>query len=530
MLPYIALLAVLVLAAIGSGGLRSRPRLGASLGLAAVVLAGALWLWARPEASAPWPAVSFLGYYWTVTAGGWQLTGLVLLVALSALLSNWVREAQSNDRTAITDRTMGPLALSASLLPFLWAGDPFTAATTFFLFGLVWAFVLWRSGPISAVGASVWRLAGFLLAPLLLLWFADAIALSTTRGSVWIELAGAAVLIAAALLLGIWPFAGWRKAAKGDASGTALMLASLPVITGVTILLPVAGQRISSGLQLALAVIFGFLGLLMGLRSAGQLASLRNDGVAGLAGALSGLVLLTAVFTSESAMLVAVRVAVFVPLALTLIAEQYTLTDHGSHSTNHRLARWIHLGVVVIAGLAVLGMPLTAGFPAIMALYKAWQPGFLYVLVLVLIILLVAWSAVLSYTVLQLARRPSESDPVGQSGAGWINSLPLLIPLVALVYIDLPGLAGLGFMAWLALAVPLVAGPLIAWLLGDRIDVTGADAASILPSGHTAAVVSALHRGRAIAGDAFAEALGILEGPSGLLWVLIAVILLVLLT
>lgn len=531
-LPYIALWSVLALAGLASAGVASRPRLRASVNVLAVVVAGGLWLWARPQPSGGPSVTPFLGYAWSLTSAGWQLTGMVLLVCLSISLWSWARGLTGIDVISPGDTSLPSLWLSLSLLPFLWAADPLTSATMLAFFVVTCALLLWQSGGrVAGERRSRGHLATFLLAPLLLVWFADAIAIIGVAGPIWVELAGSAVLLAAAVLMDVWPFAGWRDAVWHGAPGTTLALSSLPIVAGASILLPVAQQLEDGSLHLALAVILGLLSVLMGLRLAGQMVALRAAGAAGLAGALSGIVLLTAVFVSEAALLAATRVAVFAPLVLALIAVQRASAVQEARDPAAVMRQpWVdrtHTGLIAIVWLAVLGLPLTAGLTSIGGLYDAWQPGAPYLLTAILVLLLVVWSAVMSQTVWRLLRLSGQAQAVIIDRPTLLGLVLLIVPTIGLVQLNLMALPSLSVVAWAAIMIPLIAGPLLARLLDGRMDWMTWTAAGALPTERLEPLKTGAQRGWTFMGDAVAEAIATLEGPSGLLWVLLIVALLV---
>jgi hypothetical protein len=302
---------------------------------------------------------------------------------------------------------------------------------------------------------------------------------------------------------------------------TSLVLLSLPVIAGAAVLLPVSAQSSFSSGQVAVAAVLGLVGLLLGLRWAGRLLLLHPEGIAGLAGALAGLVLLTAVFASESAFLTAARLAVAGPLALWLVAARRPdLAADGEDGGTTAPHKWLRTGVVVVVWLAVVGVPLTAGFAAVSGLTAAWQPGARYLLTAILVLLLTGWSAVLAGAALRALRSPAAA--AGRASfAAWVAVLPAL----ALLSFDPAAISGASLATWAAVVVPLVAGPIIAWLLDGRIGLLELEGAPLWP-GAPAPVGSAVRGGRRLVADALAEALGILEGPSGLLWILVIVALL----
>jgi hypothetical protein len=516
LLPYGALWITLAIALILSVALRSRPRLNASLTFVLVLIAGGLWVWVRPVGPESVAGVALLGYGWRIGPGAWELTGLTLLVLLTVALVCLIAAPPVEP---LPPRDAVWLLPALGLLPFVWAGDPLTAATMLALFGLSWIGALWWSRGRPSWG---WPLLSLLLLPLMLVWLADAVALSGTTSPLWREVAGATVLVAAAGLLGVWPLGGWRAPASHRHLMTSMVLLSLPVIAGAAVLLPVSAQSAFGSGQVAVAAVLGLVGVLLGLRWAGRLLLLHQEGIAGLAGALAGLVLLTAVFASESAFLTTARLAVVGPLALWLVA--VLRPDQAADAGDHEIRaphKWLQTGMVVVVWLAAVGVPLTAGFAAVSGLTAAWQPGVRYLLTVILVLLLTGWSAVLAGAALRALRSPAAAGGRA-SVAAWVAVLPAL----ALLSLDPGAISDASLVTWAAVVVPLVAGPVIAWLFDGRIDLLELEGATLWPGGVPVPVGSAVRNGRRLAADALAEALSILEGPSGLLWILIMVALL----
>ncbi|MEZ4515910.1 MAG: hypothetical protein R3C44_03395 [Chloroflexota bacterium] len=494
----------------------------------AALIAGGLWLWARSATDSP-VATTLLGYTLTVTPETWLLTGMALLALLIAGALGWTYSLQADNAPGST-MAPGLLVMPVlGLMLFVWAGDPLTAALMLALFMACWVLALWYSGGLTGLPAGAQRhLASALLVPVLLIWFADAVALGGVVTAVWVELAAAAVLLAGAMLLGVWPFQTWRSAALSSRPQSAVLLMSLPIIAGAAILLPIARQHpVGSGLLPALGLILGLVGLLMGLRSGWRSLASDAAGISGLAGGLAGLVLLTAVFASEAALLSATRVAVFAPVFVALLMFQLRSNRDDGQQSFRKPHVWVVVGLFILVTLAVLGFPLMAGFTSLSGVYDAWQSGLRYFLVGILVALMTGWSAVLSRSILSLILKSDEGNQTTAPRNDWLSILILVVPVLGLIQVNLSGLSGHSVVTWLALLIPIVAGPVVAWLLKDRFEIPDAP---VLPEEQVAVVTSGAQRVGNIVGDAIAEAIGILEGPNGLLWVLVVLALLFLIT
>ena len=455
-----------------------RLRFLAAVAVAVPLFALPLWYLARPPASgAP---VGLLG--WQMAAGepAWQLSGVVIWLLLAAV----ARMMLDRDLVHQPNRSVAAaFALAAAALPALYAADGQTQVAAVALFAAVWA--------LGDRGASAGRWL-WLAAAVFLLW-AGAVGGSTFA------------LLAAALLLGLWPLDGWRGSEASP--GLSVMRLGLPVVIGAAVLSATAGGGLA-GAWLAAATALGLLSLLIGL------ARLRERSTAGLArplaGALAGLALVAAAWAGETALLAAARLAVFAPAALLLVPR-----PAGQSATGSGRAGGLLPSIVVYAALA--GLPLTVGFAVLARLYAAWPlPGGL--------VLIVATAALLSLWLAALYLSAALSG-TGSGRVAWLNALPALLTVIGLIAFDTTALDSPP-LVWAAVLVPAVAGGLLGRFVPGLRALPGLLREALAP-GLPLERLAPARRVGAILSSAIADAAALLEGANGLLFLLALIVLLV---
>jgi hypothetical protein len=393
----------------------------------------------------------------------------------------------------------------------VWSADDRTRLLSLALFLCFWAVAVWlaRSPEETATGdimrSLLWPGMG-----LLLIWLAGI----TPARMVFATLA-------AAIYLGVWPLDNWRMAGQQVDEGFSAVLGVFPLVVGGAVLSSVTDAAVALPLVIAIATALGLLSLVVGLlRAWGQ----TPEGVGRALGmGLAGLVLTTAVWVGEDALVSAVRLAAFAPIVLAMLTpvlrDQPQPLPDSTRATRPRIVPdLIFLAVVY---LAVAGAPLTVGFVAFSHLYNAWQFSGGYVLLGVMVVIMSLWLAVVYLT----GRNFLSSSNLAIGRAQWLRVLVLLVPVVGLASPAFNAPAD-GAIIWVALALPLAAGVLLGQfvpgldglggLLRESTDVR-------LPSGGT---VSRLRDAGHATAEAIADALAILDGEYGLLWLLALLILL----
>ena len=138
-------------------------------------------------------------------------------------------------------------------------------------------------------------------------------------------------------------------------------------------------------------------------------------------------------------------------------------------------------------------------------------------------VLLSLWLA----TIYQIGRVTARIAPVER--AGRLHSLALLPPFIGLISLNLAGL-GVGPITWVAIAVPAVAGVALGHFIPDMGGFGGLlREAAALPQPLSNATARICGVSRLVAG-ALADALAILEGENGLIWILGLMLLIIWIT
>ena len=115
--PYAALWILMVAAAGICLPAGRRPRLPIVISIAATLFAFGLWALFRPAVDTP--ALAFAGRQWAIGEVGWSLTGIVLLVLLSASVHALI----SPELLDSTRHAALSLGATAAALPAIWAAD-----------------------------------------------------------------------------------------------------------------------------------------------------------------------------------------------------------------------------------------------------------------------------------------------------------------------------------------------------------------------------------------------------------------------
>jgi flagellar basal body-associated protein FliL len=335
----------------------------------------------------------------------------------------------------------------------------------------------------------------WLLLPLLGLWAVAGLAQ-------WPAWAGMMLLVTAVIQMGVWPLSGWRALADDLPWPLAILLLALLPVMGLSLLarFPEAGQMgVAYGL---VGTIFGLLGVLIGLRRAWSGMAKPMRAVAGLAQVQVNIAFLAAVWGGREAALAETRL-------LLAVAVLYL-------AAGRLQARWQLIGpVVALAALA--GLPLTAGFAGLSALYSAWWGNGRFLLILVLAILHVPLVTAGFWLV---RRQTAETAPSPLEVGAW------LLPAIGLI--TFTGLGNATVPIWLIILLPFALG-LIAMRFSPKVSEVRAilrrafmfSRPRFWPRQLPTLLVTNV-------GTALREAARILEGETGLLWLLAFVVILLL--
>lgn len=501
--PYLVAWVILVLAGSLSLLLKRRSIDLATLILLPILLAG--WFVVRPDLAGEQSA-AFLNWKWAVDSLGWWLTGIVLFLTFIGLAHQFFLRPGGSPGS-IPALILG---LSAATLPALWAADGYTRVFFITLWGFCFGVFGWLA---RGTGTIHFRfLIPSAIAVLFLLWLADFSAPPVSRGS---------TLLAVLVLVGAWPFGAWRSALDLSDSGLALLLPVVPVVVGAAVLGDLRQSATLTAPAILIATGLGLISLLGGfLRLWRTVSPIERVGLA-LAPALSGLVLMAGIWGGTSVLPAAVQLAVFMPVMAVLLLRTGTNSPlanipDSSHESERRFNLSLQRIATIAAYLVLAGFPLTVGFRVLASLFDAWiaQNGLL--LVLALVILLTLWLAALYLIGRDFTGRPMRTEET-ENVTGFHRYL-VILPLLGLLWFSPAQYAGVAPPTWAI----LLALPVLGIVLG-RFATVREPIADLLPDALSVSLPldtlrSRLGMANGIAGAAIADALTILEGDYGILW------------
>ena len=445
-----------------------------------------------------WPEVaSFTRWAWRLDEITWATTGFLLLLLMVTLLA-------ARHSSAIVLILLGFTAVS---LATVWADTLAGVMLGWLLVCFLWAFLWWQTVETPTANALMPRLV-WLLSPLFFLWLAAAVIPRqiTLDSQTWPALATTAVLLAALVKIGVWPVYGWRLV--DFVSVATLPLHSFPMICGLSLFARLTmNHDVMMDYSLFLTA-FGLLGLLVSLRWLWLQMQLSAQFMMALMLIVASLSLLAGVWAGPTAVLSSMRLVASV--AILLIVKQFD--------------GWVRWLAAAVAGVALVGLPLTTGFSGLSALYNAWLSSGRFVLVLVTALMFMLLVMVL-WLVLW---------PLMQSTEAPTYAMPALVALILLVVTLIGNLSwrNVQFVTWLAVLLPIGAGSGLVYLFGIRRPVLtqaqfsqtmiGQALTIHLPVAH---IYEAVTQGVQGVTNALHQAILILEGEGGLLWLLAFVVL-----
>lgn len=500
--PFAAIWVVLVAAVVVCLFAGSHPRIVMAITLIMPLLTIVVWSFFRPDGISG--AVSFAGWQWSVGETSWQLTGIALWLLLAAA----AQTIANRERLRLNQQSAWLFGMASAALPVVWAADDRTRVMAITIFVVAWtaAFHLNRLPEEPPVVDGI-HPAFRLFVALFPLWLAAA----------WPAARMPLSLLATAILLGVWPFGSWRLPARTNA--VALLSHGLPIIVGAAVLAAATITDIPAATDVALATALGLLSLIIGLiraweRSPGKLAEALGLGLAGLA-------LAAGIWAGREALIAAVRLTVFAPalLLIGLVPTRLPVIAPKAETLAGRFQispRQIPLALVF---LALAGLPLTVGFSVLSPLYRAWFAAGGWLLLLVTVLLLALWLLV----VYLAGRLGGVKTAVDRSA--WPSGVVLAIPALGLLHFNTAALH-VESLIWAAIIIP----PVAALLLGSfahNLDSLGEllREAVMIPQ-VVGQIQPYLRRTGRLIDEALNDALAILEGEYGLLWLLGLLILL----
>jgi hypothetical protein len=495
----------------------ARPQQTPLVALGSMALLCFAWLLARPAlplslsigpAGGGWP-----GWSWQVGPLAWTVSLAVFLLSLGAL----ALDAQRYGARRQPFDTALIMLLAVATLAACWAGSLATHVLTWTLLAAIWigGMALSARGHEQRMASLSWR-AGAALAAVLLLWLAAASAgpaADMSGVAAWSTLTRSLVLLAATYQLAVFPFHRLRLSDWALPPALSAMLTLAPAAAGAVLL-----ARLEAGSEIGLAFALPFT--LMGLLA--LLAAVRRAWIASNAGrslplaliqAQTGLVLLAGVWADPQAVL-AETIVLLLGGGILLLA--------GNRRESHLPGRVPQPGAL-LAIAAFAALPLTAGFTGRSALYGAWLEEGRWVLVLATALLYLPLLTALLIAHLPTGR-PGDNSETQAPKPDLPRVLTFLLPALGLFSVVL-GQASVA--TWLAILLPALLAVFFAWRLREITELRQMlREAFTMPALPTAPPWSGARRVFSAAWTAAREALVILEGEGGLLWLLLFVVIL----
>lgn len=474
---------------------RVRPALVWPIAFGLSTLTLLVWLFIRGQLPLEstllnWSASGFLpDWTWRVDQAAWSLSAWLLLVSVTVSLYAFLTVPNKNNIAP------SHLVLTAVALATIWADNFIGLLAGFTLLLGSWLAILWLAGERG--NAFLFRGAVLLLG-LLLAW-----PIGSTRTA----------LLAAALLLNIWPLPLWQS--RSESATLAVFAPLLPPLVGGLLLLrllPVA--QLSPSLSLLLTVL-GLVGLMRSIWLAWGRLHLPSYAVAALLLAQAHLLVLAAIWVGMAGVVAELRVLLLSGGTLALLAAR--------PSGN----RWLRLIVGSIALAALAGLPLTAAFASRASLYARWLADGRWALVLVLallhlpLVLAGVWLLAQSF-------RTAIGTVQNHTATDWLREAVPLLPTMGLFSVSNVIWSAVPLLAWVALLGAAAAGIGLAHFLNDpqrvRVMLRQALGAERPLRGR---VPSLKQLGVGVQ-MAVNDAANILDGESGVLWLLLLAVILIL--
>ncbi|MBK7896462.1 MAG: hypothetical protein WAS33_10580 [Candidatus Promineifilaceae bacterium] len=479
--------------------LRFRPAWVWATAVSLLGLSLVLWLIVRTQlpvaaVALSWSASGFLpDWTWRIDPTSWALTFWLLLVS-TAVTSRALLQSPHPTEKPTAPATM--LLLTATALSAIWSGS-FTGllAGLTLLLGS-WLAMLWLAGERSTAFKSKGTI---LLLGLLLAW-----PIGSSRTT----------LLAAALLLNVWPLPLWQPKFTERGTAVSTLAPLLPPLAGALLLLrllPVT--QLSPGVSLLLTVL-SLVGFFRGVQLAWNRLHLPGYAVTALLLAQSHLLLLAAIWVGAAGVLAELRGLLLAGGALYLLVQQ-----PGTH-------RFVRLGVGSVALASLAGVPLTATFAGRAGLYAAWLADGRWPLVLVLALLHVP----LIMAGIWLLRPPADAPAAAnRTPPDWLREAAPVLPAVALFSVSSLNWAAVPLSALLFLAGTAVVGIFLPQFVGqpENVRLTIRQALGSERPSFAEKLPSLKQLGAGLQ-TAVNDAADILDGDNGLLWLLALAVIIIL--
>ncbi|MCP4358831.1 MAG: hypothetical protein GY796_12500 [Chloroflexi bacterium] len=437
---------------------------------------------------------------WQIDETGWVVSLWLLLLLSGNLLAGFKMSAV--EEPASFPQLLSPsflLGLTAVTLVIVWANSLPGMMMGWSALLLLWSGVVW-GGTRRVERSGLVRKLSLLWLGVLLMWLAV----------IWTDVTEAALIMAVLLQLGIWTLGGWRPGLGKMEPSVAALVYLLPVTAGGVLLLHLLG--VPAGMRsntLLLLTLLGLLGILLSLRLAWERLHVPLRTAAALTVVAVHLVLLAGVWAGQAAALAELRVVLLAGGILFLAA-------------NRPISRifWWRAVAPVVALAALVGVPLTAGFAGLSALYEGLVADGRILLLLALLFLQMP---LLTAGLLLCRPRGEGEGGTAVSRTDLIQDAGML--LLALGLFSLNGMAAADWWAWLLPLLIMVGGSVIYRFVGEFRKTT----AAVRQAFHLELPIGRITRGLQLwwqgIQEAFGEAAAILEGDGNLLWLFAIVII-----
>ncbi|MCB8980431.1 MAG: hypothetical protein H6657_23720 [Ardenticatenaceae bacterium] len=440
-----------------------------------------------------WSSSGFLpNWTWRVDRAAWGVTTWMLLLGTAVALRAFRQPDSANRPT--TPASL--LLLIAASLSVIWS-DSFTgllAGMTLLLAS--WLATLWLAGER---GTTFLVKGAALLVGILLSW-----PIGSSRTA----------LLGAALLLNVWPLPLWQPKNVSSATAVATLAPLLPPLAGGMLLirlLPVA--QLSPAISLLLTVL-ALVGFMHGLQLAWNRLHLPSYAVTALLLAQGHLLLLAAIWVGEPGVAAELRVLLLAGGALYLLVSQ--------PSGN----RWLRLVVGGIALAALAGLPLTAGFASRAGLYAIWLADGRWALVIVLALLHLP--LMMAGVWLLRGETAVAETTTTRSWQDWLREGLPILPALGLLSVSNIIWGNVPLLAWVAILLAAIVGALLPRFVGDAQQVRVTLRQALGNERPFAAKLPSLKQLGLGVQTAVNDAADILDGDSGLLWLLLLAVIIIL--
>ncbi|MCP4417945.1 MAG: hypothetical protein GY805_15090 [Chloroflexi bacterium] len=504
-IPLLIFWLLLLGAAISVVMMRFRPAFVWATAVGTTSLTLLIWLTVRSQLPlettfSRWSASGFLpDWTWHIDATVWELSFWLLLLATAVFLHTSLKTNPSSNNSAHL------LLLIVAALTAIWSNNlmGFLAGATLLL-ALLLA-TLWLAGEQN--NAFLFK-GAILLLGLLLAW---PIGSSSTA------------LLAAVLLLNIWPLPLWHPrtgsgrtdSGRTDSGQTAVSIFTLllpPLAGGLLLLrlLPVAEFNPGPSLLLTVLALVGFM---QAIRLACGRLHLPSYAVAALLLAQAHLLLLSAIWVGSSGVVAELRVLLLAGGTLCLIVAQ----PNGQ--------RWSRLVSGGLALAALAGLPLTATFASRATLYANWLANGRWALVLVLALLHLP--LIMTGVWLLLAKSAESTVVESQDWRHWLREAIPFLPALGLISVNNVIWVNVPLLIWLIIVITAVGGTLLPHFLGDAQQVQVALRQALGAERPFSGKLPSLRQVAESVQTAVNDAADILDGDSGLLWVLLLAVIII---